>query len=125
MMSLGGLQNLDLSGNKLQGRIPSNIGNLKMMESLDLSRNKLSGSIPPSISSLNYLSYLNLSFNNLSGHIPFGNQLQTLDDKSIYIGDNGLCGPPLKSCPGVDSTSEGHERIKYKINDEQEAHWFY
>ncbi|KAJ6312877.1 hypothetical protein OIU76_011451 [Salix suchowensis] len=68
------------------------------MKSYDLSRNKLSGAIPPSISTLNYYSCLNLSFD-LSGHIPSGNQLKTSDDKCIYIGNDGLCGHPMKSCP--------------------------
>ncbi|KAL8265810.1 hypothetical protein R6Q59_003154 [Mikania micrantha] len=75
------------------------IGDLKQLESLDLSMNKLSGRIPQSSSSLNFLSYLNLSYNNLSGAIPHGNQIQTLDDLSIYEGNSGLCGPPVsRSC---------------------------
>ncbi|KAF5184886.1 LRR receptor-like serine/threonine-protein kinase [Thalictrum thalictroides] len=53
------------------------------------------------MSSLFALSYLNLSHNNLSGTIPSGNQLQTLDDPSIYEGNSGLCGYPLpKTCTG-------------------------
>ncbi|KAG5236649.1 receptor protein [Salix suchowensis] len=32
-------------------------------------------------------------------HIPSGNQLKTSDDKCIYIGNDGLCGHPMKSCP--------------------------
>jgi hypothetical protein len=62
-----------------------------------------------------------LSFNNLSGHILLGNQLQTLDDKSINIGNNGLHGPLIRSCPEDETSSEGHERIEYKINDQPEA----
>ncbi|KAJ6771816.1 LRR RECEPTOR-LIKE SERINE/THREONINE-PROTEIN KINASE FLS2-RELATED [Salix koriyanagi] len=93
------------------------------MKSYDLSRNKLSGAIPPSISTLNYYSCLNLSFN-LSGHIPSGNQLKTSDDKCIYIGNDGLCGHPMKSCPEDETSSEGHERIEDKINDQAGACWF-
>ncbi|KAF8021099.1 hypothetical protein BT93_G1505 [Corymbia citriodora subsp. variegata] len=95
------LQNLNLSRNNLSGKIPSNIGNLKNLESLDLSNNEISGRIPPSISNLDFLSYLNLSFNNLSGPIPSGNHLRTVDDESVYRGNDGLCGAPLlKVCPG-------------------------
>ncbi|KAL3729926.1 hypothetical protein ACJRO7_026994 [Eucalyptus globulus] len=104
------LQNLNLSQNNLSGHIPSNIGDLKQLESLDLSRNKLSGIIPPSISNLDFLSHLNLSFNKLSGRIPSGNHLRTVDDESVYRGNNGLCGAPLsKICPGDEPPSrDGH-----------------
>ncbi|XP_039173468.1 receptor-like protein EIX2 [Eucalyptus grandis] len=104
------LQNLNLSQNNLSGHIPSNIGDLKQLESLDLSRNKLSGIIPPSISNMDFLSHLNLSFNKLSGRIPSGNHLRTVDDESVYRGNNGLCGAPLsKICPGDEPPSrDGH-----------------
>ncbi|CAO2152926.1 unnamed protein product [Urochloa humidicola] len=98
------LKSLNFSWNHLSGRIPSNIGDLKALESLDLSHNKLSGEIPSSISALTSLTSFNLSYNNLSGRIPTGNQLQTLaldDPASMYVGNIGLCGPPLpKGCPG-------------------------
>lgn len=81
---------------QLQRKIPENIGDLMQVESLDLSNNELSGEIPISLSALTSLSRLNLYYNNLRGNIPSGNQLQTLEDQtSIYIGNPGLCGPPL------------------------------
>ncbi|KAJ4797329.1 LRR receptor-like serine/threonine-protein kinase GSO2 [Rhynchospora pubera] len=93
--ALDGLINLNLSRNKLSGFIPRSIGNLQSLESLDFSNNELSGSIPSSLADLTFLSHLNMSYNNLSGKIPSGHQLQTLDDPSIYEGNNGLCGFPL------------------------------
>ncbi|PRQ30201.1 putative non-specific serine/threonine protein kinase [Rosa chinensis] len=97
--SLVQLGTLNLSMNQLSGNIPSNIGNLKLLESLDLCQNQLSGKIPQSIYSLTFLSHLNLSHNNLTGRIPLGNQLQTLDDSSIYKDNPLLCGHPLSKCP--------------------------
>ncbi|KAF5932964.1 hypothetical protein HYC85_029135 [Camellia sinensis] len=125
LMDLFGLMNLNLSGNHLKGRIPNNIGNLTQLESLDLSRNKLSGPIPPSLSSLSYLSHLNMSFNNLSGRIPTGNQLQTLNDPSIYIGNDGLCGAPLNSCIDDKSFDGDHKHAdESKVADETDVLWF-
>nr|XP_034606328.1 receptor-like protein EIX2 isoform X1 [Setaria viridis] len=102
--ALVALKSLNVSWNHLSGRIPNNIGDLKALESLDLSHNELSGEIPSSISALTSLASFNLSYNNLSRTIPTGNQLQTLatdDPESMYVGNIGLCGPPLpKGCPG-------------------------
>lgn len=99
MTSLVALAGLNLSGNNFTGFIPNNIGHMQMLESLDLSRNNLFGRMPPSFSNLNFLAYMNLSFNNLSGEIPVSTQLQSFDP-SAYVGNIGLCGPPLiKQCP--------------------------
>ncbi|KAG8650745.1 hypothetical protein MANES_07G071716v8 [Manihot esculenta] len=125
LVNLSQIQNLNLSGNNFKGQIPLQIGKLKSLESLDLSRNELSGSIPPSISALNFLSYLNLSFNNLSGPIPHGNQLQTLDDKSIYIGNSKLCGPPLESCQEMEPPGHGKPVEGSNKDDEFDMLWFY
>ncbi|KAH7669500.1 Non-specific serine/threonine protein kinase protein, partial [Dioscorea alata] len=119
--NLHGIQNLNLSGNHLIGGIPDSIGELVSLESFDLSRNELSGKIPTSISFLTSLSHLNLSYNNLWGRIPTGNQLQTLDDPSIYIGNRDLCGPPSTVKCGDNETlafsGEGDD------SDENETLW--
>nr|GEZ85813.1 hypothetical protein [Tanacetum cinerariifolium] len=91
-MSLSALLGLNLSNNHLNGGIPDIIGNMKALNSLDFSVNQLTGPIPTSIAALNFLSHLNLSNNNFSGRIPTGNQLQTLMDPSIYVGNRDLCG---------------------------------
>ncbi|KAF8378106.1 hypothetical protein HHK36_029442 [Tetracentron sinense] len=124
------LGTLNLSSNSLTGKIPEKIGNLKDLETLDLSRNQLSGSIPQSLSSLSFLSHLNLSHNNLWGKIPSGNQLQTLNDPSIYEGNQELCGLPLVAkCPG-DEESQGPSSIggdgeDKDGEDDSEMLWFF
>ncbi|KAG2708735.1 hypothetical protein I3760_05G207000 [Carya illinoinensis] len=85
---------LNLSRNNLTGLIPPKIGLLKNLESLDLSRNYLCGEIPMSISSISFLSQLDLSTNNLSGKIPTGTQIQLLN-ASAFLGNPKLCGSPL------------------------------
>ncbi|KAJ7969190.1 putative Leucine-rich receptor-like kinase family protein [Quillaja saponaria] len=123
------LDSLNLSFNHLSGEIPKNIGKFNnSLEGLDLSNNLLNGSIPPSISELTFLSHLNLSHNNFSGKIPRGNQLQTLDDPTIYIGNKYLCGAPLPNkcvgdhepngAPPDEDNGEEMEGISEKI-------WFY
>ncbi|KAG1354006.1 receptor-like protein EIX2 [Cocos nucifera] len=121
LTNLSGLIFLNLSMNHLDGSIPEMIGNLRSLESLDLSMNHLSGAIPPTLSSLTFLSSLNVSNNRLSGRIPSGNQLQVLDDPSIYGGDDGLCGRPLpKNC-----SSNGANHVQFSNKDGHEMIWLY
>ncbi|CAN8277242.1 unnamed protein product [Cochlearia groenlandica] len=63
------LVHVDLSDNKLSGRIPSNLFGLKNLINLFLYANDLTGEIPKSISTVN-LVMLDLSANNLTGSIP-------------------------------------------------------
>ncbi|KAM5586972.1 hypothetical protein ABKV19_005755 [Rosa sericea] len=123
--SLVALGTLNLSMNQLSGNIPSQIGRLRWLETLDLSYNNLSGQIPRSFPFLTSLSHLNLSHNNLAGRIPSGNQLQTLNDSSIYEGNPWLCGVPLsRYCPGDERNDEGAKDIEEDGN-ENEKLWFY
>ncbi|PIN25582.1 Leucine-rich repeat protein [Handroanthus impetiginosus] len=106
--SLIGLIALNLSGNKLVGSIPRDIDQLENLNFLDLSKNNLSGGIPSTLAQLSHLGVLDLSFNNFSGKIPWIAHLQTFN-ASMYMGNPGLCGPPLvlKPCPG-DKTLVGN-----------------
>lgn len=99
LMRLKRLLFLDLSRNHFTGEIPKNIHELQYLENLDLSNNQFRGEIPPSLSELTFLVKLNLSYNQLQGRIPTGNQLQNMNDSSIYAGNLDLCGAPLpKQC---------------------------
>ncbi|KAL7210989.1 hypothetical protein ACSBR2_013972 [Camellia fascicularis] len=130
--SLTALETLNLSWNRLTRSIPEKIGNIGLLETVDLSNNNLSGPIPQSISSLTFLNHLNLSHNNLSGRIPSGNQLQTLDDSSIYAKNPLLCGFLLPTkCPSNEdhtsnsSTSGGGGSEDNGAKNDNERLWFY
>ncbi|KAM1638529.1 hypothetical protein ACFXTN_007931 [Malus domestica] len=118
------LGTLNLSMNQLTGKIPSKVGNLRQLETLDLSHNHLSGQIPQSLSSLTFLAHLDLSYNNLSGRIPSGNQLQTLNISSIYMGNQLLCGVPLSTKCHEDDTSTAKD-AKDKNEEGNDTLWFY
>ncbi|KAF8008501.1 hypothetical protein BT93_K2237 [Corymbia citriodora subsp. variegata] len=117
---LTGLQGLNLSHNLLSGGIPIGIGDMKSLESLDLSNNRLSGTIPQGISALTSLSHLNLSHNNFTGQILKGNQIQTLNDPSIYANNPLLCGDLLRrECPGIESPQASKTSQPEDIHEEE------
>ncbi|KAK1429752.1 hypothetical protein QVD17_11970 [Tagetes erecta] len=86
------LQELELAGNRLSGKIPDIIGNLsKSLIQLHLDENQISGGIPPYISSLLNLTLLNLSSNFLNETIPKELcQMEKLE--RLYIANNLLSG---------------------------------
>ncbi|KAH1206857.1 Receptor-like protein EIX2 [Glycine max] len=68
--NLFALVSLNLSRNKLTGKIPSNIRNLRSLEFFDLLRNLLDGSIPQSLTQINRLFVLDrIRCTNLTGHV--------------------------------------------------------
>nr|GMD04456.1 receptor-like protein 51 [Ipomoea batatas]GMD08335.1 receptor-like protein 51 [Ipomoea batatas] len=64
------LSYVDLSGNKLKGKIPSMLTELENLVFLNLSSNSLNGSIPTTFGDLTSLKNVSLSSNSLSGPIP-------------------------------------------------------
>jgi len=84
-----------LDSNKLEGRIPTEFGNLTKLVKLYLSDNLLTGSIPPNLGQLESLTYFFFQSNQITGPIPveFGN-LKSL--QRLYLSNNSLNGsiPP-------------------------------
>ncbi|KAL0367925.1 UNVERIFIED_CONTAM: Receptor like protein 27 [Sesamum calycinum] len=108
---LTGLVSFNISNNNLVGPIPPHIGEMKSLNSLDFSRNHLSGGIPTGICDLDSLGRLHLSYNNLSGRIPQDNHCLTFE-RPTYIGNVGLCGPPLnKSCSGDEPIQDPNSTV--------------
>lgn len=117
LFTLVAVQSLNLSHNHLMGKMPSEIGQMEFLEALDLSGNLLSGEIPDSISNLSFLNNLNLSCNNFYGRIPQGTQLQSFG-ASNYIGNAGLCGPPLtKNCTQEEKPTGLVKSVELKDGD--------
>ncbi|KAD2804581.1 hypothetical protein E3N88_37958 [Mikania micrantha] len=70
LCNIKGLEVLDLSRNRLSGKIPNCLWNLPL-QIMELGSNNLSGVIPSSLGHMNgYLRRLKLNDNNLSGELP-------------------------------------------------------
>ncbi len=88
--SEGTVVSLDLTGNRLTGSIPAELGNLANLELLELNFNELVGSIPSELGGLSKLDELNLNNNELSGSIP--PELGNLNVRQLRLYRNQLTG---------------------------------
>ncbi|KAK7848031.1 receptor protein kinase clavata1 [Quercus suber] len=76
---------LDLSNNKITGKIPPSIGNLKSLQALFLGRNTFQGEIPSEIFDIDTLSKVNITSNNFSSEIPTSISRCTYFHPSILV----------------------------------------
>lgn len=103
--NLVALEKLDISFNMFGGGIPSDLGNLSNLQgTADLSHNLFNGSIPASLGNLPEKVYIDLTYNKLSGPIPQTGALMNRGP-TAFIGNPGLCGPPLKNQCSTDASS--------------------
>ncbi|KAG6401268.1 hypothetical protein SASPL_138119 [Salvia splendens] len=94
------LQRLELRNNKLRGCIPEQLSNLTNMEKLDMSGNDLTGEILESLTKLHFLSAFSVADNDLEGEILKGGQFETFGI-GAFEGNPKLCGEVIhKSCGG-------------------------
>ncbi|KAK4423533.1 Receptor protein kinase-like protein ZAR1 [Sesamum alatum] len=97
------LEKLDVSYNEFGGSIPGDLGNLANLQgTVDLSHNMFNGSIPSSLGNLPEKVYIDLTYNKLIGPIPQNGALVNRGP-TAFIGNPGLCGPPLKNLCSSDS----------------------
>lgn len=90
------LQHLDLSSNRLNGKVPNDIGiNHEEMIVFDISENKVSGPIPESFSNMFNLEKLSLSYNKFTSTIP-SSIGAARSVHSLYLDHNSIMGtiPP-------------------------------
>nr|XP_019066842.1 receptor-like protein 9DC3 [Solanum lycopersicum]XP_019067002.1 receptor-like protein 9DC3 [Solanum lycopersicum] len=99
------------------------LGQLITLEALDLSWNRLTGKIPQELTRMNFLSVLNLSQNHLIGPIPQGLQFNTFGNDS-YGGNLDLCGPPLSKQCGTSDPSHAPQPLEEEEKDESESYFF-
>ncbi|GER27556.1 leucine-rich receptor-like protein kinase family protein [Striga asiatica] len=112
----GGLEELNLAGNKFRGKIPSGVwslpklrllalyenqlqgfeegspANMPEIEELWLSENKLTGVIPTFIFNISTLTIIDLSSNYLSGNIPAEAPYNLPHISELYLYQNNLTG---------------------------------
>ncbi|KAG6556784.1 hypothetical protein Mapa_001730 [Marchantia paleacea] len=90
VVRLRALHSLNLSHNQLTGQIADGLGSVPTLQALDLSHNNLTGRIPWTLSDLS-LGVLNLAYNNLTGPIPSANAFDSkYDCSSFFPGNSGL-----------------------------------
>ncbi|KAI4346871.1 hypothetical protein L6164_007734 [Bauhinia variegata] len=89
---LKSLEFIDLSNNKLSGKVPVSMGSLVEMKALVLRNNSLIGELPSSLQNCFELALLDIGENKLSGPLPswIGESLQQL--KLLSLRANGLNG---------------------------------
>ncbi|KAK3439540.1 hypothetical protein EUGRSUZ_C04405 [Eucalyptus grandis] len=87
------LDHLNLSANRLEENIPSELGSIKSLYSLDLSRNNFSRGLPSQLLDSNSsLIDLKVAYNKLQGAIVLSNHTMNLNLSRLHLGYNMFTG---------------------------------
>ena len=78
--------------NRVNGPLPSCIGDMKQLTAIDAHKNQISGTIPAGLATLKGLKMLDLSENVLRGAVP--DALGALDLDVLNLGQNPKLDPP-------------------------------
>ncbi|GKV15106.1 hypothetical protein SLEP1_g25907 [Rubroshorea leprosula] len=112
-------QQLFISGNDLNGEIPSSYCNMTSLGVLDLAYNSLGGKIPKCLGNLRNLAFLDLRMNNFHGRIPnsFVNksELRTLTLNGNQL--EGLLPRSLINCSNLEILDVGNNNLNDTFPD--------
>ncbi|TKW37926.1 hypothetical protein SEVIR_1G081100v4 [Setaria viridis] len=92
VMKLRNLVNLDLGVNRLNGKIPETIGQLKRLEGLHLNNNNMFGELPSALSNCTNIITIDLKGNNFSGELHKVNFFNLLNLKALDLLYNNFTG---------------------------------
>ncbi|KAG5609117.1 hypothetical protein H5410_020398 [Solanum commersonii] len=111
LWKMSGLLFLKVSQNSLEGEVPSDIGELKVIIALDLSSNYFSGMLPSRLGELLNLQSLDLSNNSFFGQIPLSiANLISLEFLDLSLNAlSGLCGVHILEIPACAITYPGKQ----------------
>ena len=84
---------LDLSNNRLEGRLPAQIGDLPRLGHLRLQNNRLEGPLPAELANASDMGDLDLSQNGFTGPIPAEFTQMTNFYRLYWLDNDGLCAP--------------------------------
>lgn len=90
--TLSFLRIIDLSGNRISGTLPAEIGKLQQLTRLTVADNLITGAIPPSLTAVTGLTHLDLRNNRISGPIPQGLGRFRILSRALLSG-NQISGP--------------------------------
>ena len=109
--SAGRVSGIDLSGNRLSGALPEELGELDSLTTLDVSSNRLSGQLPEQLGELAKLTTLDVGTNYIWGPLPLS--LRNTSLQELRYEYTRLCVPDdtafrdwLESVPAHHGTEE-------------------